>query len=519
MKKYLLLLVINFSYSQSNYVTIVGNMKQDYGGDYVAFSKPIGKYTTTIFYVDSTDNVLLKGDKFIQKIDISGPGIIYVFEKPFNSNVSTRFFAEPGDTIFLERKNGEIIFKGKNAIVNKLYSDAKLGPVPFNDEIYDVFKNNTTSEKIIEKLVAVEKKHLKYYDSLFRKKQITKSCLVYTKTIVKQSIDQIAIGFASNQKFREEQKMLVSNEDAKKISDYINLKYIPYNKDNLSSPFFFSRIKKSALYLEEQSLKNNKKNIRFWNQFDAFFNSYTKNFGVIDYIEHEEYKETYIGQLFLGLLLDKKQRKLIDYKDLLFFYKTFADKYPDSPYIIPFSETIMEIALDKISSSTVVDIPELKPKAELGNLAIYEKNLESFDSKNFAQSNQSLLDALVEKFPNQDLFIDFWATWCGPCIKQFSYNNDLHTFLDTKNIKTLYLSVDKEKDILKWEKYINDYCLKGYHLLTNDIYSEKFIDPLGKYIPMYLLYNSKSKELKEIKGLPSEKEAFYMKINEILLTK
>ena len=142
-------LVLSLTYSQTKQITIIGNLSQQYGGDYVSFSKPIGKHTTNPDYIISKDTAVIKNNKFIKKLDISGPGLIYIYEKPFNGIISARFFAEPGDTIHIERKNGEIIFKGKNAIINKMYTDVKLASVAFMDEVYKIFKDNTNGEKII----------------------------------------------------------------------------------------------------------------------------------------------------------------------------------------------------------------------------------------------------------------------------------------------------------------------------------------------------------------------------------
>ena len=77
---------------------------------------------------------------------------------------------------------------------------------------------------------------------------------------------------------------------------------------------------------------------------------------------------------------------------------------------------------------------------------------------------------------------------------RISYNNDLRSFLDSKNIKALYISFDKEEETVKWEKYIQDYNLTGYHFLGNKAYQEKFLNPLSAYITRYFVYNSKTKE-------------------------
>jgi thiol-disulfide isomerase/thioredoxin len=512
----ILFLISNFCVSQSKQVTIIGNIPQLYGGDYASFCKPIGEFTTTTSYINSKDTAVIKNDRFIKKIDISVPGIIYVFEKPFNGTISTRFFAEPGDTVLIERKNKEFFFKGKNAVLNKMYSDIKLGPVAFSDEVYDIFKNNSTSEEIIKNLNKKEKDYLKIYSDFFQNKQISKSCLEYTKKIMEISIDGLALNIAMDEEYRKNENMLLPIEEANKIVDYINLKYIPFDKANLRIPFFLGQIRKTGMYLENQSLKNNKKIERFWNQYDNIFKHKTPNpnIGVLDYIEIDDYKEAYIGTILLDLIKNYDNEKTIKYKDLIVVYKVFAEKFPNSPYIIPLSECMMDKALNNLSTTNGI---KLESKTILGSLVVYEVTFESKNVSPFAQTSQSLVDAIAEKFPNQDLLVDLWATWCGPCVKQFQYNDDLHSFLDRMNVKTLYVSADKEEDILKWEKYIQDYNLKGYHFLANNTYQEKFLNPLSEFIPRYFIYNSKTKKLQLLEGFPSEKENFYAKIEKALL--
>jgi thiol-disulfide isomerase/thioredoxin len=216
------------------------------------------------------------------------------------------------------------------------------------------------------------------------------------------------------------------------------------------------------------------------------------------------------------LIKSYDNEKTIKYKDLVLVYKTYVEKFPNSPYIIPISYGIMNLALNNLNANTTT-VVKLTPKTALGSLTIYNTTLEPVGTAPFAQPNQSLIAALAEKFPNQDLFIDLWATWCGPCLMQFPYNKDLHSFLEAKNIKTLYLSFDKEEEITKWEKFIQDYNLTGYHFLANKAYQEKFLEPLSATIPRYFVYNSKTKELKPLEGLPKEKEIFYAKISKALL--
>jgi hypothetical protein len=155
----------------------------------------LGNILPPPFYVNSKDTATLKNNRFIKNLEISTSGIVYLYEKPFNSVSSARFFAEPGDTIFIERRNGKIHFEGKNAIINKMYSEIKFAPVAFNDEIYDIFKVTKKSEKIITKINDKKREHFEFYNQLFLKNQISKACLDYTKMLMEHSIDVICFKY------------------------------------------------------------------------------------------------------------------------------------------------------------------------------------------------------------------------------------------------------------------------------------------------------------------------------------
>lgn len=103
------------------------------------------------------------------------------------------------------------------------------------------------------------------------------------------------------------------------------------------------------------------------------------------------------------------------------------------------------------------------------------------------------LNEAIAILKGKRIYIDVWATWCGPCKEDFENKSELNKLLATNNIETLYISIDKDDKEQLWKDMIKFYELEGCHIRSNlELSSDLrqiFGDNGGLAIPWYLLVN------------------------------
>lgn len=53
----------------------------------------------------------------------------------------------------------------------------------------------------------------------------------------------------------------------------------------------------------------------------------------------------------------------------------------------------------------------------------------------------------LEQYKGKVVYLDFWASWCGPCKKSFPWMNQLKKELDPNSFVIVAVNLDKEKNL------------------------------------------------------------------------
>jgi len=139
----------------------------------------------------------------------------------------------------------------------------------------------------------------------------------------------------------------------------------------------------------------------------------------------------------------------------------------------------------------------------------------SATEENSATSLKSFQN-LISSHKGKVIYLDFWASWCGPCRKSFPWLNDMQQKYQQQGLVVISVNVDNQKSLA--EEFLNDtpanftvfYDPKGKvarKFKLKGMPSSYLIDRLGEIVETHV-------------GFTKSKSAHYeKKITDLLLLK
>jgi thiol-disulfide isomerase/thioredoxin len=126
------------------------------------------------------------------------------------------------------------------------------------------------------------------------------------------------------------------------------------------------------------------------------------------------------------------------------------------------------------------------------------------DKEGFTLRNMNGEMVSLSDFKGKVVYIDYWATWCMPCMMEINKAKKLKTyFQNNDNIVFLYVSIDKDEQ--KWKDVVEKKDIKGYHLISSGGKEDNLLQRFGiNTIPRFMLVNKAGKIVDYTAKTPGE---------------
>lgn len=186
----------------------------------------------------------------------------------------------------------------------------------------------------------------------------------------------------------------------------------------------------------------------------------------------------------------------------------YIDRINDTGWI-PYPDNIVNEYNEKYHDLTR-DGSFLRPIIEKPNVSSIDGCTYDLVLKDITGNGLSLAE-VIEKHRGKVIYMDMWASWCGPCRKEMPASRWLKDRLDSDGVIFMYISSDRNES--DWKRAVKEYDLgdigENYRIVSAE---SKFLTEIKfRYVPRYLIFDTDGRLVNLDAPRPSSSEI----INEI----
>lgn len=139
---------------------------------------------------------------------------------------------------------------------------------------------------------------------------------------------------------------------------------------------------------------------------------------------------------------------------------------------------------------------------KLALLAVFMLTLGMGKAQKIYESFDDFAPLLAQTQNDTTYVINFWATWCAPCVKELPYFEKLHQAAATQKIKVILVSLDFRKDLeTKLKPFLEQRQFSASVAALVDSRQNQWIDKVDPTwsgaVPATLVYRGGQRQFKE----------------------
>tara|TARA_B100000787_G_scaffold97150_1_gene71704 strand:+ start:74 stop:1561 length:1488 start_codon:yes stop_codon:yes gene_type:complete len=423
------------------------------------------------------------------KVNIDKDGYFYFktkFYHPQNSYINfdkkyIRYYVKPGDSLNIEidasklnfKNNQFVKFSGNNSVTSALINDYMMeNEDVLNHNMSELFFKNNPEKVIFDSIKNLEENLFKLNEKIILNNKCTEDFISWIDVNQKYSYAELVLYYKMYSGNRN-----VTNQHFKPAyaNGLINSNYksflINYSRGGFLRDSIFNALDNNRKYFESRE-----------RAIDQFY---------------QKIKDPITRDLFSYRIYDDLVSILSkEIKDTL-----VLSNIRESIGLNISNEIIKNLALDRLS-----DISSEMLSVNVFNIDLSENKSEKVVG--------NVITQIKDKHKGNLIYLDIWATWCGPCRMQFPHAEKLKHQFSGEKISFVNLCLGNNfglwKDIIKSYEFTND----NYYISPKNIDSFKEVFTVNKF-PTYVIIDEKGEIIDFDAPLPSD-ENIKMVLSELL---